>query len=247
MMGLISLLTDGLILEFIVIAVAIIFALSIHEFAHAWVAFRHGDTTAQLNGRLTINPIKHLDLIGSLALLFIGFGWAKPVPVDPQNLENPRRAMVRISFAGPLSNLLLALISGIILRVIIETTFTQGNVISEIEQTIFLIFYYFMVINCLLFFFNLLPVHPLDGSKILYGLLPERYLQHIGKIMIYTQYALLGIIVISIIMEITGNRGLLSYIFGPLIDFSSQLMTFHFIFPSEESQRFFMALKFGSG
>ena len=111
----------------VILIPVIIFALSFHEFAHGWMAHRFGDNTAKINGRLTLNPMAHLDMFGSLALYFMGFGWAKPVPVNPRNLMNPKNDLMWIALAGPLSNFLLAFISGILLSLLINTGIIGGN------------------------------------------------------------------------------------------------------------------------
>ena len=138
---------------------ALVFSLSFHEFAHAWMAYRLGDETAARLGRLTLNPMAHLDPVGSIALLLMGFGWAKPVPVDSRFLNNPRDDMVKVAAAGPLSNLLLAVLSAISLRVLLS-----GGFLSPEIKTFLIIF---MQINITLAVFNLLPISPLDGSRIL--------------------------------------------------------------------------------
>jgi len=104
----------------VILIPVIIFALSFHEFSHGWMAHRYGDPTAKNAGRLTLNPMAHLDVFGSMALYFMGFGWAKPVPVDPRYLANPKKDMMRIALAGPVSNLIVALISGILLSILLR-------------------------------------------------------------------------------------------------------------------------------
>ncbi|PIP51955.1 site-2 protease family protein [Candidatus Beckwithbacteria bacterium CG_4_10_14_0_2_um_filter_47_25] len=138
---------------------ALIIAITIHEFAHAWMADRLGDPTPQLQGRLSLNPLKHLDPIGTLMLLFFRFGWGKPVEFDPYNLRHPRRDAALISLAGPAVNLILATALSLVLK------FSGSPLFS-----IFL--YPVILININLAIFNLLPVPPLDGAKILYGILP---------------------------------------------------------------------------
>ena len=138
-------------IEIIVLLVpALIFSLSFHEFAHAWMAFRLGDNTAARLGRLTLNPIAHLDPVGLIALLLMGFGWAKPVPVDSRLLRNPREDMVKVAAAGPISNLLLAVVAALCLRFLFGTELLTGSIKSFIVI--------FMQINITLAVFNLLPV-----------------------------------------------------------------------------------------
>ena len=138
----------------------LIFALSFHEYAHAWMASKCGDFTAARMGRLTMNPMAHLDPMGSFMILFVGFGWAKPVPVDGRNLKNPRTDMMKVAAAGPISNLLLALVAGMVLR------FLNGT--GLLTETVFVLLLYFTRINITLAVFNMIPVAPLDGSQIFY-------------------------------------------------------------------------------
>ena len=107
---------------------ALVFSLSFHEFAHAWMAYRLGDHTAARLGRLTLNPISHLDPIGSLALLLMGFGWAKPVPVNSRYLENPKKDMVKVAAAGPISNIILAVVAALALRLLFSTDLSNDNI-----------------------------------------------------------------------------------------------------------------------
>lgn len=145
-------------------APAILFALTVHEYAHGWVAERLGDPTARQAGRLTFNPLAHLDPIGTLMLFLVHFGWAKPVPVDPYNLRNPKRDMMWIALAGPVANILLAALCGQVLKGLFGVGMTFEVLIRML--------YYGVLINLFLAVFNLLPIPPLDGSKILMGLLP---------------------------------------------------------------------------
>ena len=144
----------------IILILTLIFSLSFHEFAHAYIAYRLGDNTAAYQGRLTLNPLAHLDPIGSLMLLLVGFGYAKPVPVNPINLNNPRIDMMKIAFAGPASNLLLAF-----LALFLSNLFSLDSIIVS----------YFYIINLALAVFNLLPVYPLDGGQIFGNLLSKRF------------------------------------------------------------------------
>ncbi len=155
----------------------ILIALTIHEYAHGYIAWLKGDGTAKQAGRLTFNPIAHLDVLGTLMLFFGPFGWAKPVPVNPYNLDNPKRDMIFVGAAGPVSNILLALVFGFLLRFII----TSGAA-KSISPMIIVFLQLSLMINLGLSFFNLIPVPPLDGSNILMGFLPQ------DKISIYLKY-----------------------------------------------------------
>jgi len=154
------------LLFFISIA-ALLTAITIHECAHAWTADRLGDPTARLAGRISLNPLVHLDLSGLLFLLFFGFGWGKPVEFDSYNLKNPRKDAALISIAGPLSNILLALFLSLILRLF---TFYNLSFLHTIGGIILMLF---IQMNLILGVFNLIPIHPLDGFKIIGGILSE--------------------------------------------------------------------------
>lgn len=166
---LLSLLFQNPIAFFITFGLLIV-AISVHECAHAFTADRLGDPTPKVAGRLTLNPLAHLDPIGTILLLVAGFGWGKPVPFDPFNLRNPSRDAALISFAGPLSNILMAITASLLIRLLLISQFFAS--ISVILIGILGMFIYF---NILLAIFNLVPVHPLDGFKVLAGLLPKKY------------------------------------------------------------------------
>jgi len=155
--------------NFILRIPAILLALTLHECAHGLVALRFGDTTARDSGRLTLNPLAHLDIFGTIMLLVGPFGWAKPVPVNGYNFAHPKRDMVYVSLAGPVSNILSAIVSGYLLRAI-----DLFGPLSWHNPYLFGFFNLFIAINIGLAFFNLIPVPPLDGSNILAGLLPNR-------------------------------------------------------------------------
>ncbi len=156
----------------VILIVSLIFSLSFHEFAHAYAAYKLGDNTAAYQGRLTLNPLAHLDPIGSMMLLFIGFGYAKPVPVNPINLKDPRVDMMKIAFAGPLSNLFLCLVSCIAIRFMGQSIFMYSNYTLELSS-FGLLLYIFAIINMTLAIFNLIPIHPLDGGQIFGGYLDK--------------------------------------------------------------------------
>ncbi len=183
------------------------FALSFHEFAHAWMASRCGDNTASRMGRLTLNPMAHLDMMGSLMILFVGFGWAKPVPVDGRNLMNPRVDMMKVAAAGPISNLLLAMLAGLLLRFLNGTTF--------LTEPIYILLLYFTRINITLAVFNLIPVAPLDGSQIFSGYLMKTNPELAWKIQSYGPQVLFGLIIFG---YITGFS-ILWLIMEPFVNF----------------------------
>lgn len=146
---------------FVLIALGLVIAVTIHEFAHAWTADKLGDPTARVQDRVTLNPLAHLDPIGTIMLLLVGFGWGKPVPFDPYNLKEPLRDGALIALAGPLSNMIMAGLCSLALHLL-----GLPLILSIALQQIILV-------NLVLAIFNLIPVHPLDGSKILMALLPE--------------------------------------------------------------------------
>ncbi len=169
----------------------LLFALVFHEFSHAWVANKLGDPTARYSGRLTLNPMAHLDPFGTLMILFVGFGWAKPVPVDTRYLSNPRVDMMKIAFAGPAANLLLAFIGGTIIR----SGFIGGPILSMI--------FLFTQINIMLAVFNMIPIPPLDGSQIFSGLMMRKNPELVDKLQTYGPQILLGLIMIGYFTRIS--------------------------------------------
>ena len=169
----------------------LVFALVFHEFSHAWVANKLGDPTARYSGRLTLNPLAHLDPFGSLMILFVGFGWAKPVPVDSRYLANPRVDMMKIAFAGPAANLLLAFVGGTIIRT------------GLVDGSITLMLLLFTQINIMLAVFNMIPIPPLDGSQIFSSIMMRRYPELVYKLQMYGPQILLGLIMIGYFTRIS--------------------------------------------
>lgn len=193
----------------------ILIALTLHEYAHAWVATKCGDPTARLQGRLTLNPLAHLDPIGTLLLFIARFGWAKPVPVDPRNFSHPRRDLVLVAAAGPMINLVLALGFGAMYRVLQYQSFIDGLVNAFIEAMTA----YSVMINLVLAFFNLLPIPPLDGGKILYSVVPESVLPAYQRLERAGPFILLGLIVLGNYL----NVPIIWALIGPLVRFFSFL------------------------
>jgi Zn-dependent protease len=170
-------------------------AFAVHEFAHAWSADRFGDPTPRNNGRLTLNPMAHLDPMGSLMLIVVGFGWAKPVPVNPYALaRRSSAAMMWVSLAGPASNLLMALIAAIPFQLGLVSVFAAFTNPGEILPSLDKLLYEFVFINLLLMLFNLIPLAPLDGEKILYYLLPVSGQKFMDSIRPYGPLILLAVL-----------------------------------------------------
>ena len=151
---------------------AIVLSLTVHEFSHALVGKWRGDATAERMGRLTLNPLAHVDWMGFIAVLLLGFGWAKPVPYNPYNLKNPKWDSVWIALAGPASNLIFAIVSALVLRGVLIAN--PGASLSLLS--VFLIF--MVILNLFLLLFNIIPVHPLDGSKLLFALMDSAKYAH---------------------------------------------------------------------
>lgn len=181
-------------LLYILISVfCVLFSLTIHEFGHGLAAYLMGDKTAKSSGRLSLNPIQHLDPIGALCLFIFGFGWAKPVPVNPYNFKNQKGGMVLTSLAGPFMNFVIAFIADLIMTILGGLSFSQRGIGFDAATLVYTMCYYLMVMNLGLGIFNLIPIPPLDGSKVLGAVLPtETYF----KYMRYEQYGFIILILL---------------------------------------------------
>lgn len=210
---------DGTLLQILALAPALIFAIVFHEVAHGWTALALGDPTARERHRLSLNPLRHVDPVGTLilpgVLAFAGapvFGWAKPVPVIQQRLRNPRFGMMAVAAAGPLTNLLMAAVGAVAIGLLAH----GGNPpAASVHGFLLLAFTYFVLINVFLAFFNLLPIPPFDGSHILEGVLPRSWAD------VYRRLRPLGMVLFLGLVALTWygpTSGLLGHLVGPPVD-----------------------------
>ncbi len=189
---------------------AILFGLTIHEFSHGYVALMLGDPTAREQGRLTLNPLKHLDPIGTLLLLlpWTRFGWAKPVPINPSNFRHPVRDLAISSLAGPAANFFVAVVAGLLVRLLIWTS-TAGFWLHLANN--------FVIYNLILGFFNLMPIPPLDGSRLVYYLLPAHYAAWLNRL---EQFGFL-----SLVLLFAFGLPIFRYLLIPVVFLTVRLLT----------------------
>lgn len=190
-----------------VMALPMLFAITVHEAAHAWMARRLGDRTAEMLGRLTLNPIRHIDPIGTILvpgilILLAGlpFGWAKPVPVDPRNFAHPRRDMAAVAAAGPMVNLVMALIWAVIAKI----GLLLATVSPWLSVPLVLMGKVGIFLNAILMVLNMLPLPPLDGGRVVVGLLPEPLADKVARIEPYGMFILVGLMVMGILGQLIG-------------------------------------------
>ena len=177
--------------DIIVRAIVLLTAIPVHEAAHAYVADKLGDHTAKYMGRLTLNPMAHFDLMGSVAMLVFGIGWAKPVPINPLKFKDQKKGMAISAAAGPASNVIVAAISLAIAKIIWYASYVTG--VNTVISTLYTIFRSMCFINISLAIFNLIPIPPFDGSRIFNYFLPDKFY---FKIMEYEQYIMIGLLVV---------------------------------------------------
>jgi len=195
----------------ILLTPVVLFSLTVHEYSHGKVAFLLGDDTAKRLGRLTFNPLKHLDLMGVLFFYVVGFGWAKPVPVDWRNFQSPRRDMMYVAIAGPLSNVALAVVCSFFVRMISP----EDNLIA------FVLLSFGVYINVALAIFNMLPVAPLDGGSVIKGMVSHEMAETISRYDRYGAVLILGIF----LMDHFAHTGILGMILGTPINYSVLFLT----------------------
>lgn len=193
---------------FFVSLIAIVIAITVHEFAHAYAADYLGDPTPRLQGRVTLNPAKHIDPLGMLLIALFGFGWGRAVEFDPYNLQNPRKDTAIIAVAGPAINFITAVIASIILRIVLPI---DNAMLANISM---LFLYPFITFSLLLGVFNLIPIHPLDGFKIVAGLLPEHKMDEWLDLQRYGP-----ILLILMILPLINNQSMMNTILRPILTF----------------------------
>ena len=186
--------------QIVLMALPLLVAVTFHELAHGYVAYRLGDPTAKLAGRLTLNPIKHLDPLGTIVFIMTRMiGWAKPVPVNPFNLRNPKKDMIWVSLAGPAANMLIAIVSALIYKLVIVLPVGNIFLVKKVLVPVALMLQLSVVLNIGLGIFNLIPIPPLDGSKILIGLLPPKQAMAFSRIEPYGFFIILILLFLRVI------------------------------------------------
>lgn len=190
---------SGLI-SFLYTLPALLLSLSIHEFAHSYVAYKLGDKSQKALGRLTLDPFKHIDPIGFLCIALIGFGWGKPVLIDDRNFKNRAKGTMLVSLAGPASNLILAILFTIILKILIATGAISVVATSSIASILFNMFILTIQFNVVFSVFNMLPIPPFDGSKVLHYFLPYKY-----KNIMYTLQKYSFVIILVLVITDLGS------------------------------------------
>lgn len=200
-----------------IMLVPALMAITCHEVSHGFIADKFGDNTARYQGRLTLNPLKHLDILGTLMVFVVGIGWAKPVPVNFNNLRHPKRDMIWVAAAGPITNFLLATASALAMRGVIAATenVADGTLAAAIIDPITLMLAFSVYINLLLGIFNLIPVPPLDGGRVAVGLLPYGPSSALARVEPF------GMIIIVALVFFTNA---FNYVISPALNFGVHLL-----------------------
>jgi Zn-dependent protease len=196
---------DNFFLKLSIMLVPGLMAITFHEVSHGFIAYLRGDNTAKSLGRLTLNPLKHLDIIGTIMIIVIGIGWAKPVPVNFNNLRSPKRDMIWVSAAGPITNFILAALSALLIRLIVPLTepLPDSSSLQLFLEPVLLMLAFSVYINLILALFNLMPLPPLDGGRVLMGLLPDRMALQLSKIEPYGMLIIIGVVFFTDIFKYT--------------------------------------------
>ena len=182
-------------LHTLMIIPGVVIGISFHEFAHGWAALKMGDPTAKFQGRVTVSPAAHIDPVGLVALMFCGFGWGKPVDVDPRNFRNRRKGEIIVSLAGVVMNLIIAIVAAIVIKVLYMAT---GNAMGPLLTIIEVILLYIMQINLVLMIFNLIPVPPLDGFTLVTEIFNVKYTPLYNNMVRYGYFILLALILFNV-------------------------------------------------
>lgn len=205
------------------VIISLVAGITIHECSHAVSARALGDDTAAMMGRITLNPRSHLDPVGSLLLLIAGFGWGKPVPVNPDHIRGGRLGMAFVAAAGPLSNMVLAALLGVLFQIgILESgSFTRSS-LQSLDPAAWIVFIasYCVLLNLVLAAFNLLPIHPLDGGNILAGIMPRSMLPLVQTLQTFGPIVLVIVVMLSLATDIS----VLSFLFGPIMSLADYLV-----------------------
>ncbi|MCM0083218.1 site-2 protease family protein [Geomonas sp. Red32] len=208
---------DQFFFKLSIMLVPALMAITCHEVSHGWVADRLGDHTARSMGRLTLNPLRHIDLFGTLMIFIVGIGWAKPVPVDYRNLKRPKTDMVWVAAAGPVTNFLLATVSAFAMRLMIQagSGIPDGTTLAMVADPITLMLAFSVYINLLLGIFNLIPLPPLDGGRVAVGLLPYRLSLGLARLEPFGMIIIIALVFLTRIFD---------YVIFPALNFGVHLL-----------------------